>query len=150
MKLMPQLDQHGLRFHHLGLAVKMPEQSIRFLEALGYTIGPHVSDPLQNVNLIMCSHQTMPDVEIIFPGIGPGPVDRLLQQHSDGLVYHMCYECDNLAATMASVKESGAFRLACISPPKPAVLFDGKPVSFYIVTGVGLIEIIDNARSQSV
>ncbi len=30
-----------------------------------------------------------------------------------------------------------------ISPPKKAILFGGKRVSFYLVEGIGLIEIID-------
>jgi hypothetical protein len=32
-----------------------------------------------------------------------------------------------------------------ISPPTEAILFGGKRVSFYLVEGVGLIEIIDQA-----
>jgi hypothetical protein len=31
----------------------------------------------------------------------------------------------------------------CISEPKPAPLFGGRPVSFYNVAGIGLIEILE-------
>ena len=137
----------GLRFHHLGLAVREPAKATNFLVALGYRIGERVFDPHQNVNLIMCDHDAMPAVEIICPGDTPGPVDKLTDKHRDGLVYHMCFETDSLASTLAAIKEKSAFWMVCAQPPKPAVLFGGKPVSFYVVSGVGLIEIIDNAAA---
>ena len=62
----------GLTFHHLGLAVKRPEQAETFLSALGYTIGSFVYDPEQNVHLNLCERPGVPTVEIIFPGKVPG------------------------------------------------------------------------------
>lgn len=135
----------GLRFHHFGLAVRQPDQAIQFLQALGYQVGEVVFDPLQNVNLAMGSHESMPNVELIYPaGNGGGPIDRLLATHKDGLIYHLCYETDDWEASLVVLKRNGIARLACLVPPKPAVLFGGKLVSFYIVSGVGLVEIIDN------
>lgn len=138
------LASFGLKFHHLGLAVKEPEMATSFLAAMGYNVGKAVNDPLQNVNLIMCAHANMPDIEIIYPADGPGPVDKLLQRHKNGIVYHLCYETDSHDDSMRRIEESG-FRLICVAPLKPAVLFGGKPVAFYFVNGVGLIEIIDNS-----
>ncbi|HBF31112.1 VOC family protein [Rhizobium sp.] len=139
----------GLRFHHLGLAVRQPERATRFLHALGYQLGEEVFDPLQNVKLAMAIHDNMPDVELIYPsGSGTGPLDLLLSAHTNGLVYHICYETDDLAKSLLAFKNSGAARLACILPPKSAVLFGGDPVSFYMVSGVGLIEIIDRNPSN--
>ena len=68
-------NRWGLAFHHLGLAVKEPKTAETFLTGLGYSIGETVFDPLQNVNLSMCSHLTMPDVEIIFPAGSEGMSD---------------------------------------------------------------------------
>ena len=53
-------------------------------------------DPVQNVHLGLCEHPTMPAVEIICPAEGKGPLDRYLQQHKDGLVYHMCFAAKDL------------------------------------------------------
>jgi methylmalonyl-CoA/ethylmalonyl-CoA epimerase len=132
----------GLTFHHLGLAVKTPDPARSMLMAMGYECEAHVFDPLQNVNLGMCYHPSMPAIEIIFPGEGVGPIDRMLGKHADGLVYHVCYECDDLNHVVTELSASVGGKLSCISPPKPAVLFGGKNVSFYMGNGLGLIEII--------
>jgi hypothetical protein len=134
----------GLRFHHLGLAVRRSRDAVRFLGGLGYALGEPIFDPEQNVNLIMCRHPgTMPDVEIIYPAQGKSPVDGLVAQRPDGIVYHMCYVTDDLAATLASM-DANAVRAVCKAPPTPAVLFGGCKVSFYDIVGMGLIEIIED------
>jgi catechol 2,3-dioxygenase-like lactoylglutathione lyase family enzyme len=140
-------NKWGLTFHHLGLAVKDVDAAIRFLTGLGYRPGPKVFDPLQNVHLGMFTHDAMPDVEIIYPGDGAGPLDALLATHKDGLIYHTCYTSPDLDASLEAIEADGNLRLYEMSPPKPAVLFGGKPVAFYVVGGVGLIEIIDESRA---
>lgn len=134
-------NNYGLSFHHFGLAVEKPEQAIKFLEALGYQIGQTVFDPLQNVHLAMGAHPDQPDVEIIFPAESAGPLDKLLKQHKDGLVYHLCYTVEDPHAAVDEMEADG-LRVFCVAPPKKAVLFEGREVSFYIVAGVGLIELI--------
>jgi hypothetical protein len=133
----------GLRFHHLGLAVRRPGDASRFLGALGYEIPEPVFDPEQNVNLIMCRHDGMPDVEIIYPATGKSPVDTLVNQRPDGIVYHVCYVTEDLSATLNAIEESGV-RTLCVVSPVPAVLFGGCPVSFYNIAGMGLCEIIED------
>jgi methylmalonyl-CoA/ethylmalonyl-CoA epimerase len=136
-------NKWGLRFHHLGLAVRDPEPAAHFLATLGYQIGRMMFDPLQNVNLGMCTHDQMPDVEIICPAEGQGPLDKLLAVQKEGLVYHICYVSKDLARSLEAIESDENVRLYIISPPKAAVLFGGKRVSFYLVDGMGLIEIID-------
>jgi methylmalonyl-CoA/ethylmalonyl-CoA epimerase len=131
-----------LVFHHLGLAVKRPREAIIFLTNLGYEIGETVFDPGQNVNLKMCPHATEPGVEIIWPGDTPGPLESMLQRHHAGIIYHVCYETNDLTAALAELEKSG-LKALCVSPPKPAPLFGGRPVSFYNVIGMGLIEILE-------
>jgi methylmalonyl-CoA/ethylmalonyl-CoA epimerase len=141
----PSPNKWGLAFHHLGLAAKDPEAAARFLTGLGYRIGPIVIDPLQNVRAAICAHDHMPNVEIIAPAEGEGPLDKLLAVHKDGLVYHMCYTSADLDRSLDALEGDGELSVYSISPPKEAVLFDGRRVSFYLVEGVGLIEIIDEA-----
>jgi len=136
-------NAYGLKFHHLGLAVREPTAAVRFLTALGYVAEEEIEDPLQNVKLIMCRHAAMPDVEIIYSAGGASPTDRFLKSQNEGLIYHVCYETDDLSATLSEVERQDDFRMVCVSPPKPAVLFGGRNVSFYVVVGVGLIEVID-------
>jgi len=141
------MNRYGLTFHHLGLAVKAPEAAVSFLKALGYVTGKSVLDARQNVHLLMCDHPTMPSIEVISPGEKPGPLDRLLVRHKDGLVYHMCYTTQDPTASLQAMQVEGGLRLSCVSPPKAAVLFGGKQVSFYLVADVGLIELIDESTA---
>lgn len=130
-----------LKFHHFGLAVRRPEEAQRFVTRLGYQPGATVFDPAQNVHLQLHVHSIEPAVEIIWPGITPGPVDKLVARFSSGIIYHLCYETDNLAEALAGLDHLGLNPI-CISPPTPALLFGGRPVSFYNFRGIGLIEIL--------
>jgi hypothetical protein len=131
-----------LDFHHLGLAVHSKRDAVTFLTALGYEEGAPVFDPIQKVNLMMCTHPSQPAVEIIWPGPEKSPIDALIQRLAAGVVYHICYSTHDLAAALEAMEEAG-MRIIRSSPPNPAVLFDGQKVSFYQVTGMGLIEILE-------
>jgi hypothetical protein len=139
-------NAYGLTFHHLGLAVKTPDVAAAFLSNLGYRVGATVFDPIQNVHLALCEHPAMPAVEIICPGPGKSPIDRYLQQHKEGLVYHMCFAAKDLEGSMAALKADQKVRAIFWAAPQPAVLFDGRKVVFCIVDGLGLIELLAEAR----
>lgn len=141
------MDAFGLRFHHLGLAVKKPAAATAFLAALGYREGNRVFDPIQRVNLAMFHHDSMPDVEVIWPGEGPSPVDSIIKK-SDGRVYHLCYTADDPARAVAAMQDQG-FDVLEVASPEPAILFGGQKVSFYSVAGFGLIEIIDSRTAEA-
>ena len=136
-------NRWGLTFHHVGLAVENTEPATRFLAGLRYEIGPMVYDPQQNVNLRMCAHQLMPDVEIISRATGKSPLDKLLSARREGLIYHLCYTSRNLEITLQTLEAEKELRVLTISKPKEAVLFNGRRVSFHLITGIGLIEILD-------
>ena len=130
-----------LKFHHLGLAVSKPEFAKEFVLAMGYVIVNSSYDPNQDVNLSMCSHKTEPAIEIIWPGESIGPIHNLTSRHPSGVVYHICYETVDLDAALVKLRNSG-MEVTCISPPKPAALFENRPVSFYNIKGIGLVEIL--------
>ena len=134
------MHEHGLSFHHLGLAVRKPSKASDFLKELGYRVGEVVEDPLQNVRLIWAEHLRMPAVELIFPLNSPGPLDSILESRSE-MIYHVCFASRDMEASVKSLSEAN--RLITVSPAKPALLFDGKKVSFHMVAGFGLIEIIE-------
>ncbi len=131
-----------LKFHHVGIAVRRSDQVSNFARALGYEIGESVFDPEQNVHLAMCHHKSEPALELIWPGNNKGPIDTLVERFSSGIIYHTCYETTDLGAALANLESQG-IRAICVSPPKQAVLFSGRKVSFYNVLGMGLIEILE-------
>jgi len=136
------MNSSHLEFHHFGLAVRRPDEGRKYLTTLGYEIGAAVFDPGQNVHLQLCTHPGHPPVELVWPGSASGPVDKLAQRHVSGIIYHLCYQTSNLAAALAGFEQAG-LNVICISPPQPAPLFGGRPVSFYNVVGMGLIEILE-------
>jgi methylmalonyl-CoA/ethylmalonyl-CoA epimerase len=142
------MNHLGLTFHHIGLAVSEPDKAIAFLSELGYQIGPTIHDPLQKVHLNMCTHASNPAVEIISPDKDndKGPINELTRKNSSGIVYHTCYVTNDLAATLAHAKTLG-LHVFCVSAPKPAPLFENRKVSFYKISGMGLIEIIEPLES---
>jgi methylmalonyl-CoA/ethylmalonyl-CoA epimerase len=134
------MDKYGLKFHHLGLATKNCEKAVNFLKGLGYSVSKKVFDSIQNVNLVMCTHPSMPDIEIIYPAKTSGHLDIVLKDKSESL-YHICYLCKNLSDSLERIKSEN--RVITISERKPAILFSDKFVSFYMVGGFGIIEILE-------
>lgn len=130
-----------LHFHHLGLATSDPERACGFLSSLGYSVGETVLDEIQNVRLVMCTHAHAPDVEVIAPTDTPGPLDGLLAQNRQ-LVYHICYATPNISEAIEALAER-KIRPTCVSEPKSAVLFGNRRVSFYMIRGFGLIELLE-------
>jgi methylmalonyl-CoA/ethylmalonyl-CoA epimerase len=136
------MQAFGLVFDHLGLATRDAEKTLGFLRGLGYQTPGVVHDPIQRVNLVLCQHLSMPAVEVIFAATDAGPLDAVLAQQPQS-IYHLCFRSCDLAASIAAIKASGS-RVLVVSSPKPAVLFGGSLVSFYMVRGFGLIEIIED------
>jgi hypothetical protein len=130
----------GIAFHHFGLAVAAPEEAFLYLASLGYTEGNSVFDPLQKVNLAMRHHSFMPDVEVIWPGEGPSPIDNLVKR-TGSMIYHLCYSCPDPAAALSALERAGLETIV-VSPPTPAILFGGREVSFHHISGFGLIEML--------
>lgn len=136
------MEGFGLSFDHLGLATREPEQTLAFLRGLGYDAPDPVHDPLQCVNLVLCSHPTLPAVEVVFPASESGPLGAILAQQPQSF-YHLCFRSRDAGASLAAIKEAG-HRTVLLSAAKPAVLFGGRRVSFHLVRGFGIIEIIED------
>ena len=135
------MEGFGLTFDHFGLATREPERTLTFLRALGYQTHDPIHDPLQLVDLVLCRSATMPAVEVISSADGASPLVSVLAAQPQA-IYHLCYRSQNVTASLAAIKAAG-HRVLRISEPKPAVLFGHKEVSFYMVRGFGLIEIIE-------
>lgn len=139
---------YGLTFHHFGLAVEKPDLAVHFLTGLGYRIGEVIHDRYQNVNLMWGESDAMPAVEIIFPTDTPGPLDEILRRNKE-LVYHLCFVSENLEVSLQQMRGAG-HRIVGVVPPKPAPLFHDDQVSFYLIRGFGLIEIIEKSPGRSI
>jgi methylmalonyl-CoA/ethylmalonyl-CoA epimerase len=132
----------NLAFHHLGLAVKDDTAALVFLSGLGYAPGERLYDPLQNVFVRLCVAQGRPTVEIVQPGEqGASPVDSVVARFNE-MIYHTCYEVEDLDAVLAEMKALG-LRVQALGERKPAILFAGRHVSFHRIQGVGIVELLE-------
>ena len=116
-------------FHHFGL-----------LSGLGFDVRGPVDDPLQNVRLYWATHHTLPPIEIIAAASTPGAVSNLTKTLRQG-VYHLCFDVSDLSSCLRSFEAHG--RVVQVSPAKPAVLFEGRAVSFYFIENFGLVEFLE-------
>lgn len=130
------------RFHHIGLALKKEDQALAFLKALGYTAGEKLYDPAQDVNLRLLTAPDKPSIEFVMQGENPdGPLKPFLKGFNE-MMYHTCYEVTDREKALADLS-SKELRAIQIAPPKPAILFGGRLVSFYQVIGFGIIEFLE-------
>lgn len=130
------------RFHHIGLALKKEDQALKFLTALGYVTGDKIYDPAQDVNLRLLTSEGKPTIEFVMQGENPdGPLKPFLKGFNE-MMYHTCYEVTDREKALADLATQG-LRALQIAPPKPAILFGGRLVSFYQVIGFGIIEFLE-------
>ncbi len=134
-------ENFNLKFHHFGLATRNPDETGRMLRGLGYRLGEPIFEASQNVHLIWCEHNSMPAVEVVYPSDSPGPLDTYLAEFSE-MIYHLCYVTNDIQSSVNAMNEAG-LRVLPVTLPKPTVIFDGKPVGFYMAKGLGLIEILE-------
>lgn len=138
-------ERLGLRFHHLGLLTDAPQAAATALGLMGYRIAEPVFDPLQDVHLRMAEGPVEGStIELITPASREGSLAKLVTRRGD-YMYHSCFVARDVPGTLAALEALG-LRVVTVSPPKPAVLFGGKPVSFHSVEGLGLVEFIDDGH----
>jgi len=139
-----KLEHYGLAFHHVGIALRSEEQARLFLSGLGYSIGPVIFDPEQNVRVGLCRAERQPPIEIVLAGAEGGPISNMLKRQ-DSVIYHFCYVAASAESSLAAMAADG-LSVVTVSEAKPAVLFSGLPVSFHYIGGFGLIELIHSAN----
>jgi len=131
---------YRLNFHHIGSAVKdlkkAAESFKRFLNAEFQSNV--VSDPVQKVDLMLIKVGGVA-IELV----SGDKVSRFISSDSQSSPYHVCYEVDDFDRFVDEYSRKDGAILS--SPPEPAVLFNGRRVAFFMVRGVGIIEILEGA-----
>lgn len=135
-----------MRFHHLGLAARDPDRAQTMVEATGYACDRPVFDPLQRVMLRWCTKAGEPAIEIVSPADNDGPLANVLADHPTSF-YHLCYEVEGDTAAAVEAMRAWGLRLVTVLQPTPAILFGGRLVSFHVVQGFGLVELLEPAAA---
>ena len=137
-------SQVGIRFHHMGLLTDAPAAAATALTFMGYHVGDPIYDPLQDVHLRLAMGPSEgATIELITPNSRNSALARLMTRRGD-YMYHSCFVAKNVDAALFALSGLG-LHVFTVSPAKPAVLFNGKHVSFHSVEGLGLVEFIEDA-----
>ena len=134
---------NSIAFHHLCVALNDFSKALKFYKNLGYKCTEPVVDPLQNVELVLCTSEFSPTIELVRPISEQSPVINYLKRSGE-IVYHTCYEVDDIEKDVKEMFLNN--RAICVSRPKPAILFENRLAAFYYVNEVGLIEILQRNK----
>lgn len=130
----------GLRFHHVALVARQLEPVADFYcRVLGYrAAAPPVVDAEQKVR-VQFLHLGDFALELLEPTGPDSPVAQFVR--SGGGLYHLCYECDDLEAALARLREAGS---AVARPPAVAPAIGGRRVAFLVTRQRQLIELVES------
>lgn len=135
-----------MRFHHVGYAVADIDRYLReFFQPLfnPSRVSPVYEDPIQRVRVLFVEVSPGTLIELVEPLDEASPVTRFIGDPRGGL-YHLCYEVDDLDAT---VKHFRKHRCLPLAPPAPAVAFAGRRIVFLATPQRDLIELAEAGGS---
>jgi methylmalonyl-CoA/ethylmalonyl-CoA epimerase len=124
-----------MKFHHIGIACKNINEQIAEVSAIHEIIeqSPIVFDVEQNATLVLLTLANGTKLELISGKV----VETLVKKNIT--YYHLCFEVEDIYAETERLVNEGAL---LISPPKPAVLFNNRMVTFLNVS-YGMIELLN-------
>ena len=106
-----------LEFHHIGVATRDLDASIGVYDAMGYTRGLRITDPIQKVEVAFMERSGHPRIELIAPASADNPVNGILDKMGS-TPYHTCYEVPGLDAAIKAFRRK---HFRPLSKPVPAV-----------------------------
>ncbi|HVS97328.1 MAG TPA: VOC family protein [Puia sp.] len=123
-----------MQLHHIGVACRDIETEIGNISRIHTVVHrTHVVyDPCQDATLAMLTLADGTRIELI----AGTPVKTLLRKGVG--YYHLCFEVDDIDSEIERLLGQDAVLL---SPPQPAVLFDGRKVAF-LHASYGIVELL--------
>jgi len=127
-------------FHHIGLATKNIDRSIKDYKLLGYlSNNEKIMDPIQNVELCFLEKPNSPIIELVSPLSELSPVFSILEKNGT-IPYHTCFEVNDIELTIEALKRE---RFVQISKVVPAIAFNNRKICFLYGINTGLIELLE-------
>jgi methylmalonyl-CoA/ethylmalonyl-CoA epimerase len=140
--LEPPQTAAGETLHHLGFAVPEIRGSVdRFIA--GFRLrwdGIIIHDPGQSARVTFLSHQApgLPLIELVEPDSPESHLTGFLKR--GGGLHHVCYEVDSVQKQLDHALATGAILL---SPPTPAVAFNGREIAWVCTRDRVFVEYLD-------
>jgi methylmalonyl-CoA/ethylmalonyl-CoA epimerase len=135
-----------MNVHHVAYLTKNIERKADELCRLwgAKRLGEPVVDPGQGARILFLDLGGT-RLELIEPWGDDSPVATRAKK-SPGL-YHLCFEVDDLEATLAGLE--AAEEATVIKPPQPAPAIGNRRVAFVVTTGNDLVEFLERAPKES-
>jgi methylmalonyl-CoA/ethylmalonyl-CoA epimerase len=132
--------------HHIGFVVQsIPDVANSFGASISAIYdGRIVHDPVQRVYVTFLRHaagQPAPLVELIAPASPDSPVQSLARK--GGGLHHLCYEVPLLEEVLQAHRRSEDL---IVSPPRPAVAFQGRAIAWVFTKQKLLIEYLEQEK----
>jgi catechol 2,3-dioxygenase-like lactoylglutathione lyase family enzyme len=142
-------DGLGFKLLHVGVAVPSLGPTTELLSNLfGYKVvsGPF-DDPIQKVGVsfLAKSDEDVAEIELIAPLSVDSPITSMLAK-SGGGAYHLCFETSDLEEALLHAKKNGCI---VVSPPVPAVAFDGRRIAWIYTRSRQLFELVESYAAVS-
>jgi len=132
-----------MRVHHIGYAVAdirayLEEILVPLFNPLSVT--EPVADPIQQVRVCFVELAGGLRMELVEALNDGSPVASIVGSKRGGL-YHICYEVDDLEATIATFRRK---RYLPLGRPVAAAAFDGRRIVFMISPQRDLVEFVES------
>jgi methylmalonyl-CoA/ethylmalonyl-CoA epimerase len=136
-------DKLDFKLLHVGVAVPSLGPAAESLARLfGYKLvsGPF-DDPIQKVSVefLAQSAEDTAEIELIAPAAEDSPIRSMLAKDGGG-AYHLCFETSDIEAALAHAKAIGCI---IVSPPVPAVAFQGRRIAWIYTRSRQLFELVE-------
>jgi len=134
-----------MRVHHIGYLVKDINKAAKSHELLGYKGRGDVSyDEARDADMLFLENGDYL-IELVAPRGETSVAWNLLKKHGN-IPYHICYETNDINATMEELIKSGFVPLGTVAEA-PAIGTNAD-VAFLISRDIGLIELVVETPSE--
>jgi len=132
---------HGLRIHHIGIAVaRIGEHAGAYVDRFGVVpVTEIIHDPVQTA---LVQFFRVPGQDVLLEFVAPdGPGSKLsnaVEQRGGGL-NHLCFVVDNIEETCSAFVAKG---MALVQRPVPAVAFNQRKIAWVLGRDRVLFELV--------
>jgi methylmalonyl-CoA/ethylmalonyl-CoA epimerase len=128
-----------MKIHHFGFLTLNIDNSIKYLEKLGYELEKRLVDDERIVELALLRAESGEVLELIMPLQSESVVSKISKKLNN-TIYHICYLTTDIEDSINQLEQNGFF---LIDKPKPAILFDNRKVAFLQSKYAGMIELLE-------
>ena len=136
-----------MKLHHIAYAVSSVTQAAKAFEVLGFrTTGDVTDDAERGVRILFVEDEDGILLELVEPLHDASPVSSLLEKNGGATtLYHLCFEADGIADSVAALRKGGIVPITAASPA-PAI--EGRDVQFAYGRKTGLIELVESSAQH--